>query len=430
MKLPGAVAVQDDSPEQLLTDSSPAFIGAPTIYGQLGGNANEAGKGTIVGVLDTGAWPEHPSFADPGTLPAPPPKADGTPRTCNFGDNPLTPATDVFACQRKLISGQPFLATYNAVFGGEVYPDSARDSNGHGSHTSSTSAGGPVANANPLGIDRGADPRCRSGRARRRLQDLRRPGLLPVGLGRRRGPGDPRRRRRHQLTRSPEARIHSATPVELAFLDAYAAGVFVSASAGNDGPGPATNDHNSPWVTTVAASTQARTFRSTVTLKAAAARRCRSRAPPSRPASAARCRSSSRSAPPYSNVGCTAPAPPGLFTGKIVACERGPGRIIRGFNVRQGGAAGMILYNATPLDVMTDNHWLPTVHVTTPESQQLLAFLAANPGATASFPQGSTTTWQGDRVTYFSSRGPGRGLAQARRHRSRPPHPRGQYADA
>ena len=69
------------------------------------------------------------------------------------------------------------------------------------------------------------------------------------------------------------------------------------------------------------------------------------------------------SAPPYNNVGCTAPAPPGLFTGKIVACERGPGRIIRGFNVRQGGAVGMILYNATALDVMTDNHWLPTVHV-------------------------------------------------------------------
>ena len=199
LKLPGAVAVQDDSPEQLLTDSSPAFIGAPTIYGQLGGNANEAGKGTIVGVLDTGAWPEHPSFADPGTLPAPPPKADGTPRTCNFGDNPLTPATDVFVCQRKLISGQPFLATYNAVFGGEVYPTSARDSNGHGSHTSSTSAGGPVANANPLGINRGPIRGVAPGAHVAVYKNCGAAGLLPLGLGRRRGPGDPRRRRRHQL---------------------------------------------------------------------------------------------------------------------------------------------------------------------------------------------------------------------------------------
>lgn len=62
LKLPGAVAVQEDKPQQLLTDASPAFIGAPTIYGKLGGD-DAAGKGVIVGVLDSGAWPEHPSLA-------------------------------------------------------------------------------------------------------------------------------------------------------------------------------------------------------------------------------------------------------------------------------------------------------------------------------------------------------------------------------
>ena len=61
--LPGVMAVQEDSPEQLLTDSSPEFIGAPHIYDQLGETADDAGKGAIVGVLDSGAWPEHPSFA-------------------------------------------------------------------------------------------------------------------------------------------------------------------------------------------------------------------------------------------------------------------------------------------------------------------------------------------------------------------------------
>src|SRR6266540_2615969 len=152
LKLPGVVAVQRDTLAKPLTDSSPAFIGAPTIYNQLGQTANDAGKGVIVGVLDTGAWPEHPSYVDHGNLPAPPPKADGMPRTCDFGDNPLTPASDPFVCQRKLISGQPFLDTYNAVLGDEPYPDSARDSDGHGTHTSTTAAGGPVANANPLEI--------------------------------------------------------------------------------------------------------------------------------------------------------------------------------------------------------------------------------------------------------------------------------------
>ena len=40
--------------------------------------------------------------------------------------------------------------------------------------------------------------------------------------------------------------------MELAFFDAYKAGVFVAASAGNSGPGASTTDHLSGWVTTVA----------------------------------------------------------------------------------------------------------------------------------------------------------------------------------
>ena len=43
--------------------------------------------------------------------------------------------------------------------------------------------------------------------------------------------------------------------VELAFLDAFNAGISVNASAGNSGPGAATSDHGGPWVTTVGAST-------------------------------------------------------------------------------------------------------------------------------------------------------------------------------
>ena len=44
------------------------------------------------------------------------------------------------------------------------------------------------------------------------------------------------------------------------------AGVFVSASAGNDGPGAGTANHLSPWTTSVAASTQTREFRSHLTV--------------------------------------------------------------------------------------------------------------------------------------------------------------------
>lgn len=404
LKLPGVVAVQEDKPQQLLTDSSPQFIGANTIYNQLGGS-NSSGKGVIVGVLDSGAWPEHPSFASPSGLPAPAPTKDGTARVCNFGDNPLTPASDPFTCNNKLIGGQPFLETYNAVFGGEVYPDSARDSNGHGTHTATTSAGGPVADANPLGISRGPIHGIAPAAEVSVYKVCGAEGCFPSDAAQAvaRAILDGVRVVNFSISGGSDP---YSDPVELAFLDAYAAGVLVSASAGNSGPGANTTDHRSPWVTTVAASTQTRTFQSTVTLSGGGA--------------TATIKGSSvtsgvasplpvvlASAPPYSNALCDTPAPPGIFTGKIVACERGPNRVLKSFNIRQGGAAGMILYNAFPFDVFTDAHWIPSVHVDKPDTDILMSFLTAHPGATASFTQGVKASWQGDVMTYFSSRGPG-----------------------
>ena len=265
LKLPGVVAVQADELNQLLTDSSPGFIGAPTVYKALRKKDGTAGDGAIVGVLDSGAWPEHPSFADPG-IGAPPAKADGTPRTCNFGDNPLTPDSDVYACNDKLISGEPFLKTYNATYpGAETYANSARDSNGHGTHTATTSAGSPVANAVVLGVDRGAvhgiapgahvavykvcgADGCFSSDSVSAVEQAIRDGVDVINFS-----------------------ISGGTqpftdPVELAFFDAYAAGVFVATSAGNDGPLPPPPT-TEPWVTTVAASTQQRAFQSTLTVQ-------------------------------------------------------------------------------------------------------------------------------------------------------------------
>ncbi|MEU9885849.1 S8 family serine peptidase [Sphaerisporangium sp. NPDC051011] len=405
LKLPGVAAVQEDKLQKPLTDSSPDFIGAPTIYNQLGGSPS-SGKGVIYGNLDSGVWPEHPSFKDPGNLPTPPPTKDGTPRVCNFGDNPLTPATDVFVCNNKLIGGRPFLDTYNAVFGGEVYPDSARDSNGHGTHTATTSAGGPVADANPLGISRGPIHGIAPAAAVSVYKICGAEGCFPSDSAAAVGRAILDGVRVINFSISGGSDPYS-DPVELAFLDAYAAGVFVSASAGNSGPGAATTDHHSPWVTTVAASTQTRTYRSTVTLTGAGGATATVSGASITAGISSPLPVVSAAAPPYSDPLCTRTPPPGLFSGKIVLCQRGPGRVMKGFTVKQGGAAGMIMYNATPLDVMTDNHWLPAVHVDQPDSTTLLNFLAANPATTAKFTQGTKTTWQGDAMTSFSSRGPG-----------------------
>jgi subtilisin family serine protease len=405
LNMPGVAAVQSDAPEQIQTDSSPEFIGANPVYAQLGGAAN-AGRGVIVGVLDTGAWPEHPSYTDPGNLPAPPPTTNGTPRICDFGDNPLTPAIDVFVCNNKLIGGAPFIDTYNALLGGEVFPDSARDSNGHGTHTSTTAAGGMVADANPLGISRGPIHGIAPGAAISMYKVCGLQGCFPSDSA-------------QAVARAIIDRVDVinfsigggedpfSDVVELAFLDAYAAGVFVSTSAGNEGPGPATVGHLSPWVSTVAASTQRRAFTSTVTLNGSGGATASLTGASITAGIASPLPVVLSSAPPYSNPLCLAPAPPGLFTGKIVACQRGPGRIAKGFNVFQGGAAGMLLYNTEQAETLTDNHFLPTVHLEKPEGDALLAFLAANPGTTASFTQGVASVGTGDAVTGFSSRGPG-----------------------
>ena len=328
LKVPGVVAVQHDSLDQLLTDSSSDFIDATQVQQALGGRPN-AGSGVIYGNLDSGVWPEHPSFADQGHLSAPPPKADGTPRTCNFGDNPLTPAADVFACNDKLIGGAPFLATYLSDPGraaAEPY-HTARDSNGHGSHTASTSAGNRLASAPVFGVNRGPINGIAPGAWLSVYKVCGISGCFASDSAAAVAAGDPRWRRRHQLLdlgrrgsvhRSGRAGVPRRVRRRRVRL----------ASAGNDGPGASTANHLSPWVTTVAASTQTREFASTLTVDRLGRRHLHlaGRLDHGR-RRRHRCRSCCPRPPPYSRTRCAdAPAPAGLFTGKIVACQRGEQR--------------------------------------------------------------------------------------------------------
>ncbi len=406
LRLPGVTAVQRDTLQHPRTDAVSSFIGATTVTNAIGGGSGTAGQGTVFADLDTGIWPEHPSFVDHGNLiPAP---ASAAPRPCVFGDNPLTPAADPFVCNNKVIGGAAFLDTYHAVAGDEHFPGTARDSEGHGTHTTSTAAGGPVANAPIFGIDRGplagvapgahilaykvCGPQgCFASDSAAAVAQAIIDGADVINFSI--GGGD---------SGAPD-------PVDLAFLDAYNAGVLTSASAGNSGPGAGSVEHFWPWYMTVAASTQQRQFQSTLTVTGDGQTLSLVGSSITHGVTTASPIVNAGDVPGYTGGNlCEAPGAPGTFTGMIVICTRGVnGRAEKGFNVFSGGAAGMVLANVGPGPTMSDNHFLPTVHLENGDGADLQAFLVAHPNSTATFNDGVKGAGQADRMTEFSSRGPG-----------------------
>ena len=85
----------------------------PQVWPSVGGSV-KAGKGVIVGVLDTGIWPEHPSFRDTGLARRRRFRTSASSATAR--DPLLGPA---FTCNNKLVGAYAFTNTYMAVFGAE-----------------------------------------------------------------------------------------------------------------------------------------------------------------------------------------------------------------------------------------------------------------------------------------------------------------------
>ena len=159
------------------------------------------------------------------------------------------------------------LATYRAITGQDPDEfDSARDDDGHGTHTASTAAGNQDVMAEALGIDRGTvsgiAPRARV--------------IAYKGLGNLGGYGS-------DLAAAIDQAVADGVDVinysvgggpsltgddDIAYLFAADAGVFVATSASNNGPGPDTigGPASVPWLISVGASTQPRSFDGTVTL--------------------------------------------------------------------------------------------------------------------------------------------------------------------
>lgn len=406
--LPGVAAIYQDRTEQLQTEVSPAFIGAPELWNAVGGRSS-AGEGVIVGVLDSGIWPEHPSLRDPDAFGKPYAAPPGPARPCEFNTGSVPgPA---FTCNNKLIGARTFMSTYESVVGlapGEY--SSARDANGHGTHTATTAAGNAQVSASiggrAFGAISGIAPRahvmvykvcgeagCFKSDSVAAVNQAVLDGVDVINFS------------------ISGGSVPYTDPVSLAFLQAVEAGVVVAASAGNNGPGPDTTDHLEPWTITVGATTTHRRFQSQVALTATDG------------ASLTLSGSSITAGLPAAPVvvptdaACLAPFAAGSVTGKIVVCERGGnGRTNKSFNVLQGGAAGMLLVNPPGFaDTSTDNHFLPTVHLDQAATSSLRAFLAARVGVRASLGAAQAVVQDGDLMAAFSSRGgPARTLGIAK----------------
>lgn len=412
---PGVTGVYIDKVLQIQTEESPQFIGAPAIWSQLGGQGS-AGEGVVVGIIDTGIWPEHPSFSDPDPSGKPYAAPPGGPYACDFGNTGWNANDAPFTCNNKLIGAYEFMDTYKLAVGLDPLEfDSARDSDGHGSHTSSTAAGNWGVAASILGTYfgdvSGVAPRahvimyrvcggptgsCYSSDSAAAIDQAILDGVDVLNFSI--GGGE-----------TPYSDI-----VSLAFLAAYDNGIFVAASAGNSGPGADTVGHREPWVTTAAASTQSRTFLGTIDLLADNNDALHLDGVSIGGAASGEIVIGAD----YGNALCGSvegvnPFPPNTFTSnQIVVCARGiTARVEKSGNVMNSGGGGVILYNPTINSLNADNHFVPTVHIGNAEGATLLSFLASHTVVTGTIQGGIKVFEQGDVVAAFSSRGgPGQSL--------------------
>ena len=146
---PEVAKVVPNELRQLQTDASPAFLGLSERRGAW--ESGLVGEDVVVGVIDSGIWPEHPSFADDGSYP---PLAGYESLPCEFGDSAYNSDDVAFDCNGKLLGARDMRSAYKSVIGPETF-NSARDYDGHGTHTASTAVGNSDVPASIFGIDRG-----------------------------------------------------------------------------------------------------------------------------------------------------------------------------------------------------------------------------------------------------------------------------------
>ncbi|XP_022897749.1 subtilisin-like protease SBT1.8 [Olea europaea var. sylvestris] len=400
------LGVYEDTLYNLHTTRTPEFLGLERELGLWAGHTpqelNQASQDVIIGVLDTGVWPESKSFND-ADMQAVPSRWRGQ---CEVASD-FDPKID---CNKKLIGARFFSKGYNMASGGKELP-SPRDHEGHGTHTASTASGSYVANASLLGYAsgtaRGMATHARvaaykvcwktgcsgsdilAGMERAILDGV---DVLSLSLG------------------------GGSVPYYRDFIatGAFAAmekGILVSCSAGNGGPAKATLTNVAPWIMTVGAGTLDRDFPAFATLgsgqKFNGVSLYSGKGMGKRLVGLVYSKSGNRS----SNLCLAGSLDPKIVLGKVVLCDRGlSARVEKGAVVKDAGGVGMILANTAAMgeELVADSHLLPAVAVGRKVGDIIRKYVETDKNPTAVLGFGGTVVnvKPSPVVAAFSSRGP------------------------